>query len=483
MTQHTDTEREALLELQLSSALDHNACFCVRCGQPDEPDLHDAERCKNPDVFTIANAVEAYDRSCDEIEDLEDEARALHCAIVAANQVYRALTPDHARQVDGEGRALGEWRWYVGHAEDDDEMMEVGGLGAAVAEALRQAQPGAPAYIIEGRMFVDDEAAMGRGDKDTAPFAESRSGCWIEAPRQQHATPVLIEAGEDTSFVAGPIWREEEEETECWTAEVQIVGGHAVVARVHGGSQKETAERQKRVIAALSTASPPRSLETAEVEGLANRLSGLEFALRQDGKPLAGDLVRDAIRALRHPQPSTPVGMGDTVCQSCGADNPIWFAPSPLWNLVMGGPEASDDPGGVVCPSCFMRRAKALGIAPTGWFIQPDPERNFYGAETAQAGVQSGQNQSAIDPAAGSREAEEGPSTPEGEKVEQSTPVADAGMVLPSRVELAKVIDPTAWRLDRDGYHVEQVHSGDALAKADAILSMIAAAPDAEGGR
>lgn len=40
----------------------------------------------------------------------------------------------------------------------------------------------------------------------------------------------------------------------------------------------------------------------------------------------------------------------------------------------------------------------------------------------------------------------------------------------PGRDEIARIIDPTAWKME-DGYWVEQEHSDDALAKADAILA------------
>lgn len=53
---------------------------------------------------------------------------------------------------------------------------------------------------------------------------------------------------------------------------------------------------------------------------------------------------------------------GDRVCGDCGRDNPAWFTDSPLWNRVMGGPGATDDPGGVVCPTDFARRAEAAGV-------------------------------------------------------------------------------------------------------------------------
>ena len=47
--------------------------------------------------------------------------------------------------------------------------------------------------------------------------------------------------------------------------------------------------------------------------------------------------------------------MGDKA--DCGHPNPIWFADNELWNAVMGGKAAKDDPGGVLCPTCFMLKA------------------------------------------------------------------------------------------------------------------------------
>lgn len=53
---------------------------------------------------------------------------------------------------------------------------------------------------------------------------------------------------------------------------------------------------------------------------------------------------------------------GDSVCRDCGTTNIVWFADNALWNLVVGGPGATDDPGGVVCVPCFDRRAQqAMG--------------------------------------------------------------------------------------------------------------------------
>lgn len=79
------------------------------------------------------------------------------------------------------------------------------------------------------------------------------------------------------------------------------------------------------------------------------------------------------------PEASPSLGMGeahgDRKCDACHRANPVWFAPSPLWNLVIGGPEATDDPGGVLCPICFIEKAEAAGVMPaTGaWLVTKEP--------------------------------------------------------------------------------------------------------------
>lgn len=59
------------------------------------------------------------------------------------------------------------------------------------------------------------------------------------------------------------------------------------------------------------------------------------------------------------------------------------------------------------------------------------------------------------------------------------TPTTNAP-VAAQREAIARIIDPTAWKLDCDGYFVEQVHSDEALAKADAILSLTKTATNAD---
>lgn len=64
---------------------------------------------------------------------------------------------------------------------------------------------------------------------------------------------------------------------------------------------------------------------------------------------------------------------GDGPCQGCGTpDNIVWFTESPVWNFVMGGPTASSDPGGLLCIPCFVKRADAAGLEPTGWRLLPE---------------------------------------------------------------------------------------------------------------
>lgn len=72
------------------------------------------------------------------------------------------------------------------------------------------------------------------------------------------------------------------------------------------------------------------------------------------------------------PTPAMDVHGKEGTCDECGCEYPVWFAPNHLWNLAMGGPEATDDPGGMLCPTCFMKRAEAAGAVPTAWEVRPE---------------------------------------------------------------------------------------------------------------
>jgi hypothetical protein len=55
----------------------------------------------------------------------------------------------------------------------------------------------------------------------------------------------------------------------------------------------------------------------------------------------------------------------ETPCHDCGLhEGDGWSVDNELWNLVMGGPEAKDDPGGLLCLSCFRKRAEAVFADP-----------------------------------------------------------------------------------------------------------------------
>ncbi len=98
------SEKQAVpvaLSLQLQVATDMNACFCIGCGQPDEPDLHDPARCPASggklDAVPIATALEVYDDSCLAEPDLDGDARALHCVITALStpsEQFAKSSPD-----------------------------------------------------------------------------------------------------------------------------------------------------------------------------------------------------------------------------------------------------------------------------------------------------------------------------------------------------------------------------------------------------
>lgn len=64
---------------------------------------------------------------------------------------------------------------------------------------------------------------------------------------------------------------------------------------------------------------------------------------------------------------------GDGPCHDCETrDNIVWFTENVVWNAVMGGPGTLDDPGGIVCINCFIKRADAAGLRPTGWFLMAE---------------------------------------------------------------------------------------------------------------
>lgn len=94
-----------------------------------------------------------------------------------------------------------------------------------------------------------------------------------------------------------------------------------------------------------------------------------------------------ALASLTAPAPGVQT---EALCDDCGGVNPVWFAPNPLWNLVMGGPDCIADPGGFICPRCFIVRAQALNdFAGVGWKLVPESETDWAEAERIQALMRS----------------------------------------------------------------------------------------------
>lgn len=115
-----------------------------------------------------------------------------------------------------------------------------------------------------------------------------------------------------------------------------------------------------RVSAALAnTPRPSAGLLDLLTKATADIAAALTMAGKSD---LIGKWSTPYVEAINTAALATPTTLdpatGDLVCGDCGRDNPVWFAPNDLWNLVMGGPDAKEDPGGILCPTCFAHRAE-----------------------------------------------------------------------------------------------------------------------------
>jgi hypothetical protein len=74
---------------------------------------------------------------------------------------------------------LGDWRWYCGSDDADDEMSKCSDRDAAIKHG-REAMPGNNFYIVEARMAVNDDREIAESKRETAPFAETRNGQFIK---------------------------------------------------------------------------------------------------------------------------------------------------------------------------------------------------------------------------------------------------------------------------------------------------------------
>lgn len=78
-------------------------------------------------------------------------------------------------------------------------------------------------------------------------------------------------------------------------------------------------------------------------------------------RPVVKDAIQQWVAHYNAEQAADETRGGDGPCEDCGLRYPPWSAPNEVWNLVMGGPDATDDPGGLLCPTCFAVRAERAG--------------------------------------------------------------------------------------------------------------------------
>lgn len=66
--------------------------------------------------------------------------------------------------------------------------------------------------------------------------------------------------------------------------------------------------------------------------------------------------------------------VGDAPCRDCGTlDNIVWFTDNVLWNHVTGEEVVgTDERDAILCIPCFVKRADAAGLQPTGWRLLAD---------------------------------------------------------------------------------------------------------------
>jgi hypothetical protein len=68
----------------------------------------------------------------------------------------------------------------------------------------------------------------------------------------------------------------------------------------------------------------------------------------------SASLVRSDLRRLDDEVRPWRPSDGDSRCQECGHTYVPWFTDNWLWNHAVGGPTCTSDPGGYLCPRCFM---------------------------------------------------------------------------------------------------------------------------------
>ncbi len=63
-----------------------------------------------------------------------------------------------------------------------------------------------------------------------------------------------------------------------------------------------------------------------------------------------------------------PTEKRELLCEDCGFEYMVWFAPNELWNRVMR--DAEGDEKDFLCPTCFTRRADVAGVEYTAFELR-----------------------------------------------------------------------------------------------------------------
>tara|TARA_Y100000588_G_scaffold303804_1_gene326416 strand:- start:437 stop:967 length:531 start_codon:yes stop_codon:yes gene_type:complete len=118
-------------------------------------------------------------------------------------------------------------------------------------------------------------------------------------------------------------------------------------------------ERVERVAKAIAKDEYPESRWPDNAQDTIEDWCGV-FPVSWDYAQKCRKQARAAIAALT-PTPQE----GDTTCQECGRDNPVWFAPNDVWNRVVGERGTVR----VLCPCCFMAKGDDGKVV---WEVRPE---------------------------------------------------------------------------------------------------------------
>lgn len=100
---------------------------------------------------------------------------------------------------------------------------------------------------------------------------------------------------------------------------------------------------------------PPHMVHCGNCDGL----GWLEVAEKSFGQD-----IPSAPEAKGYPAAQPVVAGGAELCRTCGANCIIWFTDNVLWNKY--------GKFGILCVSCFVKKAEEMGFECTGWKLSPE---------------------------------------------------------------------------------------------------------------